>query len=378
MLDQAYLNTGTCGPLPKQSIAAINQILTTELQQGRIGAIRFSQVRELLGQARSEIARLIGARPDQIALTGRTTDGLNIVLWGMRWQAGDEVITTRHEHAGLLVPLAALRQRYGVEIRYLSLDDFNPSAILARFEAALSRRTRLIAISHVLWTNGAVMPLAELTRMAHAAGARVLVDGAQSAGAIPVDVTASGVDFYALPGQKWLCGPEGTGGLYVSDDALAAVDPIYTGYSSVTSYDAGSPSFMPAPGARRFEVGVPFQPALAGLVASIRWLMDDVSPGAAITRITTLAEHVHRRLLDIPGVTVLTPWPPAGGPRSGLVSFNINSKEPTAVAAHLVQRGLIVRSIPEPYAAVRISTGFYNTEEELDRLVDEVARLAKQ
>lgn len=375
---QVYLNTGTCGPLPRAAVDAMSDVITGELERGRIEPGRFYRVDQMLKGARAQIARIIGARDDQIVLTNRTTDGLNIVLWGMRWQPGDEILTTTHEHAGLLVPLAALRQRYGVEIRYLPLEDFSPSAIINRFQAAMSHRTRLLALSHVLWTNGAVMPLTELVRIAHDAGARVLIDGAQSAGAIPVDVAASAVDFYALPGQKWLCGPEGTGALYISDDALATVDPVYSGYVTATAYDHKSPTFMAQPGAARFEVGIPFPPAVSGLKASVEWLLDEVGLQPAMERINRLAGRLRQRLRDVPQVEVLTPEPVPGATGSGLVSFNIAGHDPVTVAKDLARRGFVGRHLPEQYPAVRMSVGFYNTEEELDALVENIASIAEK
>ena len=369
-----YLNAGTCGPLPRRSAAAMQHTMAAEVERGRIGRARFDDVRQLLEQARTRIARWLHARPDQIALTARTTDGLNIALWGLRWAPGDQILTTDHEHAGLLAPLAAIARRFGVEVRFVSLGDCRPETVLANVQGALTPRTRLLAFSHVLWTNGAVLPLPELVGVAHRAGARVLVDGAQAAGVIGVDVRRCPVDFYALPGQKWFCGPEGTGALYVADDALAVTEPAFAGYASAAAYDPRSPFFLPVPGAARFETGVPFPPAIAGLVASLTWLEEELGWTWIGQRTAALANHLAERLEAIDAVEVLTPRPNAG-PSSGLVAFRLPGIDAETAVERLVARGFYVRSIPAPHAAVRAAPGFYNTVDELDALADAVSAL---
>ena len=185
-----------------------------------------------------------------MSLTGSTTDGCNIVVGGLGLGPDDEVVTTREEHFGLLGPLHASGARVVVV-------DAEPEAILA----AVTPRTRLLALSQVLWTTGRVLPVRELREQS---GVPVLVDGAQSVGAIPVDV--QGLDFLTISGQKWLCGPDATGGLVVADpERLRVARPSYF---SQTAYEETG-SYEPAVGAARFDPGWVATASLAGLVAAL-------------------------------------------------------------------------------------------------------------
>src|SRR5262249_42664698 len=150
---------------------------------------------------RSLMAAALEVSPDEVALTTSTGDGLNVALLSLPWQAGDELITTTTEHTSLLLPLGMLRQRFGVVVRFVDLPA--DGAAMAAMEARITPRTRLLALSHVSYATGAVAPLQSLVSMAHEHGVSVLIDGAQSFGAIPLGLSASGVDFYAVTGQKW-------------------------------------------------------------------------------------------------------------------------------------------------------------------------------
>ena len=218
---------------------------------------------------------LVGADPGTTALTSSTTEGCNIVLAGLGLDAGDEIVTTTDEHFGLLGPLATSGARVVVV-------EPDPDRILA----AVTPRTRLIATSQVLWTTGAVLPVRELRERS---GVPVLVDGAQSAGAIPVDV--AGMDFFTISGQKWLCGPDATGALVVTDpERLRVAAPSYF---SQTSYERDG-SFEPREGAARFEQSWWSPASLNGLLAAL-----DQRPGWAL-------DHAWRRRSVC--VSVLQAW----------------------------------------------------------------------
>ena len=202
----AYLNAGTFGPLAQPTITAVRSELDRDLETGRTGMPYFEHALSLRATVREALARLVGAETEQVALTTSTTEGCNIVVAGLGLGPEDEVITTTDEHPGLLLPLGASGAR-------IVVTEPDPEAILA----AVTPRTRLLALSHVLWTTGAELPVRELRE---AAGVPILVDGAQSVGALPVD--AAGFDFLTISGQKWLCGPDSTGGLVVAEPGAAA------------------------------------------------------------------------------------------------------------------------------------------------------------
>ncbi len=370
----AYLNCGTAGPLPRRASTAMQSELEDELTLGRIRPTLMEKLFATNDELRSTLARRIGCAPDEIALSARTTDGMNVALWGLSWQPGDEVLTTRHEHRGLTVPLAALAAARGVAVRYAEWPEDRPDLAADAFERAIQARTRLVALSHVLWTNGTVLPVREIAERAHARGALVLVDGAQAAGGVPLDLSSLGADFYALPGQKWLLGPEGTGAFYAARDAQALCRPTFTGYLSAADVDQYAANYLPAPGARRYEVGAP-SPALAiGQLESLRWQAESVDERWALARISDLARELRQDLSALPGVDVRTPQAPE---TSGILSFRIQGVGAQEAAKRLQDQGLHLRFLPHPFDSVRVSTGFYLLREELARLVDAVGEMAR-
>jgi len=195
----AYLNAGTLGPLSRSTLAALEDRLRFDQSQGRGGKAWFESVLALRAAVREQLATLVVTTPDRIALTSSTTDACNIVASGLELGPGDEIVTTDSEHPGLLLPLNVS----GAEVRVAEVAGRPTADALDRIMSSVTPRTKLIALSHVLWTTGQVMPVDELKRES---GLPLLVDGAQSVGAIPVDV--GDLDYYTVSCQKWLCGPE--------------------------------------------------------------------------------------------------------------------------------------------------------------------------
>lgn len=367
---KTYLNTGTCGPLSTLTAETLNRENSLELAEGRADKKGFEALHQAADDLRAAMARLVNATPAEIALTSHTTNGMNIVAHGFNWRPGDEIVTTTLEHQGGLLPVYVLRQRYGVTVRIVELSaDASAEEIVASLEAAVTPRTRLLVFSHVAWNTGQRLPMARLAAMGHRHHIPSLVDAAQSAGAVPLDLPASGVDFYAMPAQKWLCGPEGLGALYVRKSSLSLLNPTFIGYASLangTDYDFTG-YFMPAPDARRFEMGSVHRPSLKAMLANMLWLEETVGWNWIYERIAALAEYTRAALALLPGVTVITP----PGPQAGLISFNLDGYDPARVALHLAQKGIIIRFLPHPYV-LRVSTGFYNTSADIDRLVAEL------
>ena len=370
--DCVYLNTGTCGPLPRRAADAICRETGHELNHGRIDFDDFVRVFEAVGQVRQSLARLLGADADEIALTHHTTDGMNIGTWGLDWRPGDELITTTLEHEGGLMPayMAGRRQRLGLRVVDLGAGEGD---VVGQLEAAITPRTRLISLSHVSYTTGARLPLAEIVDMAHRHHVLVLVDAAQSAGAIQFDAQQLGVDMVAVPGQKWLCGPEGIGALYVRRDCWSMLSPTFVGFLSLwpdMKMDRTG-QFLLSPDARRYEIGSRFRPGVFAMLESLRWLEDPAEVGWewAFRRIEHLA-HVAAGLLDdLPGVRLVTP-----ANRAGLISFAVDGPGPDQLVAALAERRIRVRAI-HPLDCLRASTGFYNTEEDLTALRDALAQV---
>ena len=333
----AYLNAGSSGPLAQATIDAIRARLEHDLAEGRSGKAYMEEVFESREHIRCGMAAVLGTSAELVALTDSTTRGCQVVAAGLDLTAADEVVTTDQEHFGLLGPL----HESGARVVVTQADE---DALLA----AVTPRTRLIAVSHVLWTTGARLDLGRLRRPN---GPLVLVDGAQSAGAIPVDL--AGADFYTVSAQKWLCGPEPSGALFVRDpERLRTTLPSSF---SPASYETDG-SFVPNDGARRFDSGWIGAPALAGLEAALEVHPDWRYGGAA-----TAAARC-RELLD-PLVEVVTP--PG---HSTLVSFHPPGG-PTELVGALAGRGVIVRELPGRNL-VRASCGWWTSEDDLQRLAD--------
>lgn len=367
-----YLNAGSVGPLPAEVAAAMAELEAYERDIGRAHVDYYLAHVERMAEARAGIAAVLGADLDEVAITHATTDGMNIATWGLDWQPGERVVTTTQEHAGGLAPLYALRDRIGVEVAFADVGDgSDDERTIAAFDAALARGARLVSFSHVLWTTGAVLPVARIAALARERGAVVAVDGAQAAGAIPLVVEDLGVDAYAVAGQKWLLGPEGTGALWVGRGSWDRIRPASAGHWSLASYDStGSATWHPD--ARRYEGSGHHRPSVVGLARAVGWLSMYVGLDYVHRRGMEMARRAADALASIAGVDVVTPR----AQMATLVAFRIAGWDPQAALDELGARVFaIARTVPL-IGAIRISVGFYTSEEELDRFVDAVRLLA--
>lgn len=339
----AYLNTGSLGPLSRGTLAAMEERARFDQEQGRAGLAWFQDMFELRGRVRARLAALLGTSPDRIALTTSTTGGCNIVLAGLELGPEDEIVTTDSEHPGLLLPLHVS----GARVRVAEVEARPTADALETILSAVTPRTRLLALSHVLWTTGQVMPVHELKRES---GLPVLVDGAQSVGAIPVSVGE--LDYYTVSCQKWLCGPEPLGALYVREPEELRVR--IPGYLAQKSFEPDG-SFVPVDGAARFDSGWLTPPALAGLEVAL-----DGAPEWRFERAAEMARHCR--------LTVGEHFELVGEEELGtLVSF-VPPGVPAEHVAQLYERDVVVRELPGT-GWLRASCGWWTNEDDIDRLV---------
>lgn len=366
---QIYLNTGTFGPLATSVVEAMHSRMQDEWKNGRLGSYGFQQITEIYEGARQASADLLHAEKSEITLTDNTGEGLNIVCHGLNWQAGDEVIITNHEHFSAFAPLYVLRDRAGIVLRTADLGSLRNRSAAESVSEQITARTRLIVLSHVLWTTGAVVDVRAVCQLAHERGIPVLVDGAQSAGNIAIDVKKLEVDFYAIPMQKWLCGPDGTGALYINASSLSLLSPTYAGYYSV-QHGLDNPWSLHAT-AQRFELGGRQTASVLGQKVALEWLKTFVGYDWLFSRISQLNTYAYRALEEVQGLTILTPE--AGA--NGILTFTVAGKDDKEVVTYLQQEYSIqIRNIPD-IKALRVSTGFYNTEDEIDILTQALRRL---
>jgi selenocysteine lyase/cysteine desulfurase len=338
----AYLNAGTDGPLPARAVQASAEELEREAADGRTMA-HFERRSELNDALRDAYARALGADASDVALTTCTSDGMAQVITGLALKPGDEILTSDEEHPGLLGTLGAARELQGVSIREVPL---------AQIADAVGPSTALVACSHVGWVSGSLAP-AELADVEPP----VLLDGAQGVGAVRVDVRALGCDAYAGAGQKWLCGPDGLGNLYVSAELRERLSVSRRGYANLADPNAGVDASL-HDDARRFEtMSLSAESVACGLAAielleSVGW---DVVHDASSTLAARLAEQLAERGREVA---------PRG--RTTLVSFV--SDDPEVERALLAERGVAIRNIPgRPW--LRASVGAWNDENDLERLL---------
>ncbi|MEA2192226.1 MAG: L-cysteine/cystine lyase [Solirubrobacteraceae bacterium] len=337
----AYLNAGTCGPLPQPAVTVASKVLEESARSGR-SAMYFQQMLALATQRRAAYAALLHAEAQDVALTTSTSEGIVRVLAGLDLEPGDEVLTSTEEHPGLLGPLSAARAQRGIVVRAVAFE---------RIAEEVSPATRLIACSHVSWVNGRLAPhLGGL-------GVPVLLDGAQGAGAVPIDVSTLGCDFYAASGQKWLCGPVGTGLLWVSpewSERLLAHGPTYLNLEDASAgLDA-----VPAAGAKRHDASAQsLEAAVAAatsfvLLATTGWA--DVHERAA-SLAQTLAEALAERGMRV-------------SPRDRTTLVSWHDDDPPATRDRLAADGIVIRDLPGT-GLLRASVGAWNDESDLQRLL---------
>ena len=366
-----YLNTGSVGPMPAETAAAMAEIVDYELRIGRGAMDYWDGFLERLAEARAAVAAVVGADVDEIGMTHSASGGMNAGVSSVALGAGDRIVTTDAEHVGGLGAVHAAAARTGAEIAIaeIGLGD-DEDRTLAALDAAMSPRTKVVVISHVLWTSGAVIPVQAIAALAHQRGAIVVVDGAQAVGAIPVNVQDLGVDVYAIPGQKWLLGPEGTGAVWASPGASANG---LVSQGSWYAYERIDPrEVVPWSNGRRFEEPGQYRPGITGLARSCGWLSMYVGLAWVHERGGAMARVAADRLAAIDGVELLTPVERM----ATLVTFRIRGWDAGAALDEIGARTFaIARTIPQ-LGAIRLSVGFFTTRDEIERVASAVELLA--
>jgi L-cysteine/cystine lyase len=338
----AYLNAGTDGPLPAAAARAGANELSGEARKGRAGE-HFERRHELAEELRGAYARALGCEPGELALTTCTSEGLATVIEGLGLGPGHEIVTSDEEHPGLLGALGAARELRGVSVRLVPFGEIAD---------AVGERTRLVACSHVSWMTGRVAPdaLRELE-------VPVVLDGAQGVGAVPVDVRALGCDAYAGAGQKWMCGPDGVGMLYVAPALRERLEVSRRGYGNLLDPAAGLDARLHEDG-RRYETFALSAETLATALAAAK-LLERAGWRELHERAAALAAQLAELLAGAGRATT-----PRGS--STLVSFA--SSDPIAERARLAEQGVVLRDIPgRPW--LRASVGAWNDERDIERLL---------
>jgi L-cysteine/cystine lyase len=329
---------------------------------------------KILSSLRRSAARLLGARPEEIALVDNTTAGVNLAAAGMEWNRGDEVLVSDLEHPGGYLPWLVWRGRRDIRVNLLQTGNSDED-LLKNLATSLGPRTRAVSISHVAWLTGRRLPVRKISRLCKKAGTLLIVDGAQSVGQIPVDVKKLGVDVYTISGQKWLMGPQGTGAVFVRQALRRKISEAAAGYRSARIKRLETLTFKPRADAGRFEVST-ISPALfSGLGVAI-----DICQKSGLRfierRIAKLADQFLNTLRECEGTVVLSPPGPA---QSGLVSFRIkNLSAEEALRILLKKDSIVLRAVDSNPPSLRASIHYLNSEREIDRIGKAVAMLANK
>ena len=369
-----YVNTGWSGPSPVSVVKAIKERLDYEMEQGPTIPEVYESGQEIQAKAREAVARLLNAPPEEICLTENTTEGLNIVVNGLPWRRGDEIITFNLEHSSVLIPSYYQQRRHGVVVNVLPIaTDEAWDVILSRIEAALTERTRLVFLSHIQYSCGLRMPVKEIRSLTKDRGILLLLDGAQTAGHIALDMEDIDCDFYSIPGQKWLLGSEGAGALYMRKELIPQVEPMKVADRSALPLDDPYQFEPNTSSIDKFLLTSTSTPLQAGILEAIRFIQE-IGVGEIERRNLDLAASMKHALQEIPGVKVLSPLKEWSS--SGLVSFTIDRVDPRVAVSHLWdQHRIVARSVSFP-SCIRVSLHFFNTQEEVNKIVEGVRRIA--
>ncbi len=357
-----FFNTGWSGPSPRRVLEEQKRMLERLSAEGVSHHVYKRQTKNI-DLLRSRLAAFLGADADEIALTRSTTEAINIVLGGIDWRRGEKMVTTNIEHGAGLVPAYNVRDRFGAEVEIVDLGDGRDA--LRRMAGAIDDRTRLVLVSHVSFNTGLRLPLKQLAALVAERGSELLVDGAQSVGVLQINLHDTGCDYYAFPGHKWMLGPDSTGALYVRRDRLAGLALSFAGNESAKTFDReGNVTYNTS--AKKFEY-CDFNAALiAGWLKALEFI-DEVGVINIESAIKKNTNYLKRRLARVRGIRVVTPTDWACS--AGLVAIQIEGKEPKTVFKALLKKGIVVRYTPPP-SYLRISVNYFNTREEMDRLVD--------
>jgi selenocysteine lyase/cysteine desulfurase len=349
-----YLNTGSLGPTPvpvlDRTVAAWKELERNPVFHG------YSRATVAMDDVRSKAAAFINCKTTELVLTRCTTDSMNWVAQGLTWSAGDRVLTTDQEHPGGRVCWDYVARRHGVIVDEVQIPagENDARAIVDRFAAAITPRTRVVAFAHLLSSTGLRMPVAQISALARPHGCIVVVDGAQAVGAIDVDVKDLGCHAYATSGHKWLLGPKGTGWLFLSEELGTTIDPI--------ALQAGRASYSDSSGVGNI-------PGVLGLGAAIDYV-SAIGKARIEAHNMALRNHLHAALQDVRQLRVVSA--PAGPLASPLLTFAL----PDRIASRALYERLldkhkaVVKMVPGQWLnGNRISTHLFNTERDVDALV---------
>ncbi|MEH2303694.1 MAG: aminotransferase class V-fold PLP-dependent enzyme [Nostoc sp.] len=375
LANKAYFNYGGQGPMPQRAMDAMTQTQAHVQHIGPFGNEAYRWIAPQTQAAREAIASELHAPSQTITLTQNVTVGCNIAMWGIEWQAGDHMLLSDCEHPGVIATAQEIARRFAVEVTTCplkaTLNEGDPVKVIIKH---LRPNTRLVILSHVFWNTGQVLPLDKITEVCRNNRSALLIDAAQSAGLLPLNLTELGVDFYAFTGHKWLCGPAGAGGLYVRTEARESLKPTFIGLNGIV-VDSQSQFVDWLPDGRRYEVSTLAYPLYVGLKEAIAIHQQWGTSQERYEQICHNSEYLWQRLVALPDVKCLRTSPP----ESGIVSFQLTQNQPQAhlkLVEFLDLQKILTRTIADP-SCIRTSVHYFTLESEIDQLVEAIQSFYK-
>jgi L-cysteine/cystine lyase len=386
LANKTYFNYGGQGPLPTPSLEAITASWQRIQELGPFTTDVWPYISSETNKTRALLARMCGVAPHRLALTENVTSGCVLPLWGLPFEAGDRLLISDCEHPGVVAACHELAKREHLEVDNLPVQHLRQgreaqnetnAGVLQALEDALKPRTKVVVLSHLLWNTGQLMPIPEVADhlRQHAGHPFLLVDAAQSMGQIPVEAAAQAADIYAFTGHKWTCGPEGLGGVALSERILKQANPTLIGWRSLRD-ETRAVINDPDPfhhDSRRFEIATSCVPLMAGLRQSLHLMAGEGNEQERLQTIRTLSGALWKQLKELPCITPLL----EGEPPAGLVSFQLNDpsgRTPTETVQILGNKGIWIRNLEEPIC-LRACTHITTEASELNRFVEALAEL---
>jgi L-cysteine/cystine lyase len=368
LANKTYFNYGGQGPMPLEAINAISETQLHIQQLGPFGNEVGRWIGKSIQATKAAIASELNVPPTTITLTENVTVGCNIAMWGIEWQTGDHILLSDCEHQGIIAIAQEIGRRFSVEVTTCPLmDTLNAGDPVEVISQHLRPHTRLVVLSHILWNTGQLLPLEKIAQLCRNNNSLLLIDAAQSIGAMPLNLTELGVDFYAFTGHKWLCGPAGVGGLYVRPEAQVNLNPTFVGWRSVVIDERSKPVDWEK-GGQRYEVGTSDYPLYVGLQEAIAIHQQWGTAEERYQQICHNSEYLWRQLAALPNVKCLRTTPP----ESGLVSFQLANQQPQTtleLVRFLESQRIFTRKIADP-DCVRACIHYFTLESEIDQLVE--------
>jgi L-cysteine/cystine lyase len=370
LANKVYFNYGGQGPMPQRAMDIITQTQAHIQEIGPFGAEAYAWISPQIQATRDAIASTLNITPDTITLTGNVTIGCNIAMWGLDWQAGDHLLLSDCEHPGVIATAQEISRRFAVEVSTCPLQDTlnhgDPVSVIAEY---LRPNTRLVILSHVLWNTGQVLPIAKIAEVCKNNNSFLLVDAAQSVGVLPLNLTELGADFYAFTGHKWLCGPDGVGGLYVKPQAREKLNPTFIGLNGVITNNQAQPINW-KPDGRKYEVSTLATSLYISLREAIAIHDQWGTAEERYQQICRNSSYLWHSLSQLEPVKCLKNSPP----ESGLVSFQLTNNQPHhKLVQFLESQKILTRTIADP-SCIRVSVHYLTLESEIEQLIAAIER----